>query len=226
MAHKRSCLGKKTSIQVRLASVGAHDPQGRRPLDELALERARGLVASAWKDLPSAHKSLLRNVCADQWKVEDGPLGRCAHDLLRSAGQSGLSAGQQVDLDSALGVWLPTLRLVLIDAGHRQYAGLETSAYEAALARVAWHEWAHALGVVRATSDDVAAGARLLGLAPPGVGEGIRRAGYGPRDYTHELIAEIYALLMARRRRNQDGQPEWLADEIYQLVRRVCGWDQ
>lgn len=91
---------------------------------------------------------------------------------------------------------------------------------------MAWHEWAHALGVVRATADDVTAGLRPLDLAPYGVREGIRRAGYRRREYTGELIAETYALLMARRRRGETGQPPWLDDAIYELVRRVCGWSQ
>jgi hypothetical protein len=92
------------------------------------------------------------------------------------------------------------------------------------LARIAWHEWAHALSVVRATSDDVAAGERLLALAPLGVANVIRRGGYRRSQYTHELVAETYALLMSRRRRGQRGQPARLADEIFDLVRRVSGW--
>ena len=49
---------------------------------------------------------------------------------------------------------------------------------EAMLARVAWHEWAHALAVARADRDDVAAGERLLELAPEGIRGLIRQAGY------------------------------------------------
>ena len=67
---------------------------------------------------------------------------------------------------------------------------------------------------------------RLLDLAPEGVRDGIRRAGYRRREYAHELIAEVYALLMARRRRGQVGKPPWLDDEIYEFVRRVCGWSE
>lgn len=78
--------------------------------------------------------------------------------------------------------------------------------------------------MARCSRDDVAAGTRLLGLAPAGIREGIRRAGYGSTDYTHELVAEIYALLMARRQRKASGRPPWLSDEIYSLVKRVTGW--
>jgi hypothetical protein len=79
---------------------------------------------------------------------------------------------------------------------------------------------------MRATPDDVAAGTWLLNLAPPGVPEFIRWGRYRHREYTHELVAETYALLMGRRRRRLGGQPSWLADEIYDLIRRVTGWTQ
>jgi hypothetical protein len=123
-------------------------------------------------------------------------------------------------------VWIQQLRVVVIDAGHPALADLDDSTYEAMMARVAWHEWGHALSVVRTTSDEVADGSRLLDLAPEGVREVIRRSGYREREYTHEVVAELYALLMSRRRRGQTGQPLWLRDELYQLVRRVSGWNE
>jgi len=94
------------------------------------------------------------------------------------------------------------------------------------IARAFWHEWGHALSLARATTDDIAAGEQLLELAPVGIAEYIRGEGYRPRQYTHELIAEIYAVLMARRRRGETGQPAWLDDRIYKLMRRVCGWNE
>lgn len=33
-------------------------------------------------------------------------------------------------------------------------------------------------------------------------------------------------VLMARRRRGETGQPAWLDDRIYELVRKVCGWNE
>jgi hypothetical protein len=44
--------------------------------------------------------------------------------------------------------------------------------------------------------------------------------------YTHELVANVYALLMIRRWRNVLGRPEWLNEEIYNLVVRVTGWTE
>jgi hypothetical protein len=92
------------------------------------------------------------------------------------------------------------------------------------VARLAWHEWGHALSVTRCSSDDVSAGSRLLEKCPPGVREDIRSAGYLPRSYTHEVIAEMYALLMERRVRGKSGQPPWLDNEIYKLLQRVTEW--
>lgn len=156
----------------------------------------------------------------------DRPLAVYVDELLTSSGYVRLPPGRDSDLDLALGVWIEQLRVVLIDAGHPALAGLDDTSYEAMLVRTAWHEWGHALSLARATSTDIAAGERLLALAPLGVGEVIRGGGYRPREYTHEVIAEIYALLMARRRRGQTGQPAWLDDQIYELVRRVCGWHE
>jgi hypothetical protein len=68
------------------------------------------------------------------------------------------------------------------------------------------------------------AGRKLLDLAPTGLRESIRRAGYRSTDYTHELVAEAYALLVARRRRGAAGRPSWLDSEIYDLLKRVTDW--
>jgi len=136
------------------------------------------------------------------------------------------SATGVAELDIAAGAWISQLRQVAINAAHPALADLDDRSYEAMLARIAWHEWAHALAVVRATRDDIADGERLLQLVPADVRAFVRRGDYRRSEYTHELVAEIYALLMSRRRRGQTGQPPWLDDEIYELVRRVSGWSE
>jgi hypothetical protein len=127
-------------------------------------------------------------------------------------------------LDLALGVWLQELRIILIDIGHPKLVGLDQATYEAFIMRTAWHEWGHALSVVRCSQEDVAGGGKFLDLASPGLRESIRQAGYRSADYTHELVAETYALLLARRRRGATGRPSWLDGEIYNLVERVTDW--
>jgi hypothetical protein len=198
----------------------------RRRLAAPRLARAERIVELAWNDLPVEHRLLLENVGAAQWRVVDQELSDCVDDLLRSAGHQRLSQVDRLGLEHAVGVWIEQLRLVLIDAGHPALSDVDDPTFEMMLARTGWHEWGHALSVVRAESADVADGERLLEIAPPGVGERIRRAGYRRGAYTHELVADIYALLMSRRRRGESGKPPWLDDHIYQLVRRISTWNE
>jgi hypothetical protein len=104
--------------------------------------------------------------------------------------------------------------------------GLDATSYEQMVVHTAWHQLGHALSLARAEPADIRDGRRLLDLAPDGVREFIRGGGYRPRNYVHELVAEIYGLLMLRRRHGDIGPPLWLDDEILELVRRVCGWTE
>jgi hypothetical protein len=196
----------------------------RKRLSVSEIERAQRVLHFAWLSLPSGHRALLESIGASQSQGIDQPLGTAVDGFLRSAGQRGLSAAARRRLDLALGVWLQELRIILLDVGHTKLTGLDQATYEAFIMRTAWHEWGHALSVVRCSQEDMADGRRLLDLAPTGLRESIRRAGYRSTDYTHELVAETYALLLARRRRGATGRPPWLEGEIYNLVRRVTDW--
>jgi len=192
---------------------------------DLAL--ARRVVAEAWRELPKEASSLLESIRADSWEVTDRPLGTYADELRRSGGFGALSESDRRRADGAVGLWLPEPRLVLINVSHPSLDGLDASTLAYALARIAWHEWAHALSIHRATEVDVLAGKRLLDQVPPALAENVRSSGYLRREYTHEIVAEIYAMLMIRRR--LDGaadRPDWLSQEVYDLVRRVAGWNQ
>ncbi len=128
--------------------------------------------------------------------------------------------------NNALAIWDRALRIVLINEAHPKLVGVDDRTREQFLSRLAWHEWAHALSIERCSPEDVDAGEQLLQRAPPGLRDGIRAAGYLPSEYTHELIADVYAVLMSRRLRGQGGRPEWLDDQIYNLVMRVTGWSE
>ncbi len=196
----------------------------RRRLGVSEIERAQHVLQFACLSLPAAHRALLESIGASQSQAVDQPLGTAIDSFFRSAGQRRLSIAARRKLDLALGVWIQELRIILIDAGHSKLAGLDQATYEAFIMRTAWHEWGHALSIVRCAQEDVAAGRKLLDLAPPGIREGIRQAGYRSVDYTHELVAETYALLLARRQRGVTGRPSWLDSEIYSLVKRVTDW--
>jgi hypothetical protein len=202
---------------------GSERPRRKR-LGVPEIERAQRVLHIAWLDLPAAHRALLESIGASQSQGIDQPLGAAVDSFLRSAGQRGLSAAARDRLDLALGAWLQELRIILLDVGHPKLAGLDQATYEAFIMRTAWHEWGHALSVVRCSQEDVAGGGKLLDLAPTGLRESIRQAGYRSADYTHELVAETYALLLARRRRGAIGRPSWLDGEIYNLVKRATDW--
>jgi hypothetical protein len=182
-------------------------------------------VDLAWLSLPPDHRSLLEEVGAAQWQVVNGPLGSIADQMLRSAGLPGLTPSTRASLERALGTWIPELGTLLINATHPSLTRLDSVAYETFVAHIAWHEWGHALSLARCSHEDVAAGGKLLELAPAGVRENIRSAGYRSKDYTHEIVAETYALMMARLVRGYRDKPIWLHDEIYNLLTRATGWN-
>ncbi|MDP8908418.1 MAG: hypothetical protein M3N47_04715 [Chloroflexota bacterium] len=113
--------------------------------------RAQQIIEHAWRDLPAYDRHLLQSIGASQWLITTEATGRAVDDLLRSAGYERLSERAVRDLNAAAGVWFPELRLVVISAPHEPLAELDDRTYEAMLARVAWHEWAHALSAALAT---------------------------------------------------------------------------
>jgi len=145
--------------------------------------------------------------------------------MLRSAGCGKLEASELERADQAVGLWIPPLRIVLLNVAHPSLKGLDPSSFAFDITRVAWHEWGHALSIDRASPADVADGPRYLELMPQQMAEAIRESGYRRREYTHEIVAEIYSILMLRRRLGEAEKPYWLHKEIYELVRRVAGWN-
>lgn len=173
--------------------------------DAKALAFAPCVLQLAWADLPPRHRELLEAIGAEGWDATARPLGTYADELLRSAGYPGLDLPSRLGRDRARGLWVPELRIVLVNAVHSDYKGLDRPSRENALARVAWHEWGHALSLHGATREDVAAGQMLLDSLPSELADTIRLAGYLRREYTHEVVAEVYALLMVRRRKGVTG---------------------
>lgn len=187
---------------------------------------ANDIVRRAWRELPRRDRDLLKAISADQWQICERPLGRYTDELLASAGRGSLPAGEIIRADAALALWVPDLRLVLINVSHPAFDGLDPPTFAYELSGVAWHEWGHALSIDRADEEDIAAGERYVELLPEGLARLIRQAGYRHREYTHEVVADVYAILMIRRRQGKTGRPPWLHPEVYELVRRVAGWNQ
>lgn len=179
------------------------------------------LLRLAWETLPRAHRQLLERIGADRWKIVDRPLGHVADELARSAGEASAGRAPVAADNDSLGLWIPALRVMLVNDAHPALLHADRSTREALLTWVAWHEWGHALSLTNAECHDRNEGARLLDLAPDGIRERIRRANYRRDEYIHELIAETYALLMRERIEGRAGRPVWLPDEIYKLMMRI-----
>lgn len=188
--------------------------------------RADEIVRGAWRELPLGDRNLLKTISAHQWQVCGRPLGAYADELLRSADRGSLPEGEIARANDALALWIPDLRVMLINESHPAFDGLDDPSLAYDLSRVAWHEWGHALSIDRTAEDDIAAGERYVELLPDALAMFVRQAGYRRREYTHEVVAEIYAILMIRRRQGTTGRPPWLHPEVYELVRRVAGWNQ
>ena len=116
---------------------------------------ARDIVERAWAELPQGDRRLLESIRADQWEVCGQPLGTYTDGLLRSAGRGRLSAQEIARANAALGLWVPEVRVVLINDAHPAFDGLDPASFEWDLSRVAWHEWGHALSLDRATQSDM-----------------------------------------------------------------------
>lgn len=184
-------------------------------------ESTEDLVQLAWDALPSRHRQLLEQMGASRWEIVDRLLGDVVRELFLSPERPAPTRAQTKLDNRALGMWVPELRLVLINDGHQELRCADPPTREALVTWIAWHEWGHALSVTGFSNHDPSEGARLLGLAPPGIRERIRKGGYRRSQYIHELIAETYALLMRESVEGRPGRPKWLPDEIYQLTTRI-----
>ncbi len=122
---------------------GSRAPQSQKATVE-RLTKAREIVDLAWRDLPPTHRALLEAIGADKFDVVDQPLGSTVNALLISAGLS-VAALDEAEFDDSVGIWIPSLRVMLVNASHESLDGLDARSFEAAIARIAWHEWGHAL---------------------------------------------------------------------------------
>jgi hypothetical protein len=136
---------------------------------------AAELVQLAWDVLPPAHRQLLTQAGASAREIVSERLGDAVAARLGSANEPAPSKGDTAANNEALGMWVPGLRLVLINDAHPALQSADPATREALLMWVAWHEWGHALSVTSHSPHDPAEGARLLALAPDGIRERIRR---------------------------------------------------
>jgi hypothetical protein len=181
-------------------------------------------VDKAMASLSGALRASLGRVQAAEYEVVNRPIGEAVDHYKRSAGLDGVATAEKARLANAHGVWIREIGVILIRGDHPALRGLSARAAEQFVARVVWHEAAHALSIANCSWQDRRRGRRFLELCPDGIAEDIRSANYGVPSYTHEVVAEIFAILMERRQHGQEGRPAWLDREIYDLICRVTGW--
>jgi hypothetical protein len=184
----------------------------------LGYPTADELVQYAWDVLPADDKRLLAECGAHEWKV-------VARDVADEAAELLCSAGYDLPTQAAAGAlatWVPTLSLILVDERHPLIVTADPSTRQALLTWAAWHEWGHALSRRGLPMHDPGEGERLLRIAPEGIKERIRRAGYARSEFIHELSAETYAVLMRERAAGRPTPPPWLPDELCQLVMTIA----
>lgn len=130
-------------------------------------DETQTLVQLAWDALPRSHRRLLEQVGASRWEIVERPLGDVVFDLLRSSGRRAPDSERIRSENEALGIWVPELRLVLINEGHREIREADRSTREALLTWLAWHEWGHALSVTAFSDHDPSEARDWLSWPPP-----------------------------------------------------------
>src|SRR5664280_296281 len=113
--------------------------------------RTQELIQLAWDALPASHRRLLEQIGASRWEIVDRPLGGVTRDLLQAPDRPPQTRAQTDADTKALGIWVPELRLVLINDAHTAVLSADPPTRERLLTWVAWHEWGHALSVASHT---------------------------------------------------------------------------
>ena len=103
-------------------------------------------------------------------------------------------------------------------------SGLDAGTQRVLLQSVAWHEYGHALSLMRSTAEHRADGLRLLGLLTEGLREAIRPDDYRPAEIFDEIMATLYALMVGRIREHGYGAPEFLHPELFAAFQEVIPW--
>jgi hypothetical protein len=181
------------------------------------------LVRRARSRLPAEHRALLEQVGVQETVTERWPSGVQA--LYRTLGEMAPAADAVSD---AVALWLPTHRVVAFNGpllGHT-LSGLTPSASQELVDFTAWHEYGHALSVVRATPAMRSTGPRLVERLPPGLRGAIDfPGGYRRDEVFDEMIANVYALMVGRVVHGSGyGFPDFLEREVVAAFRAVIPW--
>jgi hypothetical protein len=179
-------------------------------------------IRAAREVLPTEHRRLLDELRVQEKVVIDWP--REVIDLYKTLLAT---PPDRSTVDGAAAVWLDELRTVAFNGSlfRRAAAGLDAPTRHLVVARVAWHEYGHALSVTRATRDHRDRGPELLTLLPAGLREAIDYPGrYRRSQVFDEIIATLYSVLVGRVRSDGYVRPEYLHPHVFAAFQEVIPW--
>lgn len=179
-------------------------------------------IRRARVELPAEHRNLLEQIGAQEGVIDDWPRG--VQNLYRSILKTPPS---EAVLARAAAAWLDGLRTVVFNGPfmHEAVVGLNAKTREKVVAYLAWHEYGHALSLTRSTREQREDGVRLLGLLSDGLRGSIDYpGGYGRFEVFDEVIATVYATMVARIRTDGYGMPRFLHPEVFQAFKEVIPW--
>jgi hypothetical protein len=178
-------------------------------------------IRRARQQLPWTHRALLEQLGVQEIAVEDWPQG-----VLNLYLTLNKQPPQRSQVEQAAAVWLQEQRTVAFNAPFLEAAvvGLDELGLEIAIHPLAWHEYGHALSLMRSTPELRARGAMLLALLPPRLQEVVRPEGYRQSALFDEVVATIYALMIGRIRDNGYVVPEFLHPAVFAAFQEVIPW--
>jgi hypothetical protein len=179
-------------------------------------------IRSGRSQLPAAHRNLLTQISTREIAIDDWPEG--LQDLYRSINEQPPGTAE---LAGAAAVWLDDLRTVAFNASllHELTNGLSDESREEVVARISWHEYGHALSLTMSTAEQRNDGVRLLNHLPDGMRKAIDYPGsYRRLQVFDEVIATLYALMIARVRTKGYGPPEFLHSDVFDAFKEVIPW--
>jgi phage tail protein X len=186
------------------------------------LQRLLKEIQAARAALPPEHRELLDQLGVQEAAIDDWPDG--VIDLYATLREP---TPTPQELQGAAATWLNELRTVAFNAPAVLHVSrdLDEPSRRTIVARIAWHEYGHALSVTRATHEHRKRGPELLALLPEGLQETIDYPGrYRTNQVFDEIVATIYSVIVGRVRDNGYFCPHYLHADIFDAFREVIPW--
>jgi phage tail protein X len=181
-----------------------------------------GAIRRARSGLPVKHRGLLDAIGVQEGLIERWPDG--VLDLYETLREH---VPPRSSLDGAAAAWLHGLRTVVFNAGFLRHAvhGLNEPTTRIVIANIAWHEYGHALSVVRAGAEQRERGLQLMDLLPQGLREAIDFPDrYRSSQVFDEVMATLYALMIGRVPSSGYSPPDFLHPDLFAAFQEVFPW--